>query len=378
MTNKNIESKLKKLGDSFEPFLYASNPVVVASLKTLGHDDKAIRQIELFDWFQGVGLYGYYELYKLSGKERYLKILLDYYEARTEDGLPGKNINSMAPMLTLISLLSENMVPDEQIANYRSLVKSWAEWLYDEAPRTAGGGFAHLTCEAANAQEMWDDTLFMSVLFLAKAGVVFEMPNYIEEAAMQFMTHQQYLVDKSTGLWFHGYTFDWHHNFAEALWARGNSWITIFVPLFLEICHNSQLPRSVITLLQNSWCKQVEALLKVQSKDGLWPTLLNDPDSYSEASAAAGFIWGIQKGRSMGLLKSSPMIKNQVKKGLSAILQNINNQGILEQVSGGTAMGKEDLDFYREIPRVPKPYGQAMAMCALIETLNYYKEIDND
>ena len=49
------------------------------------------------------------------------------------------------------------------------------------------------------------------------------------------MLHVKYLQDSRTGLWFHGWTFDGRHNFAKALWARGNSWVTIAIPEFIEM-----------------------------------------------------------------------------------------------------------------------------------------------
>ena len=42
-------------------------------------------------------------------------------------------------------------------------------------------------------------------------------------------------MDRQSGLWFHGWTFDGRHNFAEALWARGNCWLTIVIPEFIEL-----------------------------------------------------------------------------------------------------------------------------------------------
>ena len=82
---------------------------------------------------------------------------------------------------------------------------------------------------------MWDDTLMMSVLPLAKIGLLLDRPHYVEEAKRQFLVHIKYLFDRQTGLWFHGWTFDGRHNFAGALWARGNCWVTIAIPEIIEM-----------------------------------------------------------------------------------------------------------------------------------------------
>ena len=46
----------------------------------------------------------------------------------------------------------------------------------------------------------------MVCLFLAKAGVVLNKPEWIDEAEYQFLIHIRYLQDKVTGLFYHGLT----------------------------------------------------------------------------------------------------------------------------------------------------------------------------
>ena len=43
------------------------------------------------------------------------------------------------------------------------------------------------------------------------------------------------LTDRATGLWYHGWSFEERTHFAGALWGRGNCWVTLFVPEFLQI-----------------------------------------------------------------------------------------------------------------------------------------------
>jgi rhamnogalacturonyl hydrolase YesR len=51
---------------------------------------------------------------------------------------------------------------------------------------------------------------------------------------------------------------------------------------------------------------------------------------------------------------------------LQGVIAQIRPDGEVENVSFGTAMGS-DLDFYRNIRITPMPYGQALAMLALVE-----------
>lgn len=47
----------------------------------------------------------------------------------------------------------------------------------------------------------------------------------------------------------------------------------------------------------------MEALAGYQSDRGMWHTLLDDPESYEEASATCGFAYGILRGVHCGLLE---------------------------------------------------------------------------
>lgn len=136
----------------------------------------------------------------------------------------------MAPFLTLAYRYEETRNPA-----YLPWLETWAEWAMNEMPRTDHGGMQHITLAEENHQQMWDDTLMMTVLPLAKIGKLLNRPEYVEEATYQFLLHVQNLMDKETGLWFHGWSYDGHHNFANARWARGNSWLTIVIPDFLEL-----------------------------------------------------------------------------------------------------------------------------------------------
>jgi unsaturated rhamnogalacturonyl hydrolase len=313
-----------------------------------------------WEWTHGIGLYGIHQYYALTGQQRCLQIIQDWFRDRFRAGTPTKNVNTMAPFLTLANLYEEY---GER--TYLPYLDTWAEWVMHDMPRTEERGLQHIVFNSENPQQLWDDTLMMCVLPLARIGQVLNRPQYLEEARRQFMLHVKYLQDSRTGLWFHGWTFDGRHNFAKALWARGNSWVTIAIPEFVEML---DLPPGdgLREFLFGTLEAQVRTLAKHQDASGLWHTLIDDPKSYLEASATAGFAYGILKAVRKRYLPAS-----YAEVGLRAVqgvLNNIGDDGELKNVSFGTAMGS-DLDFYRRIPLTSMPYGQSMAMLALCELL---------
>ena len=58
-------------------------------------------------------------------------------------------------------------------------------------------------------------------------------------------------------------------------------------------------------------------------------------------------------------------------KAVRAVLDNISEDGELQQVSFGTPVF-DDLQGYRDIPLTSMPYGQSMAILALGEFMRQY------
>ena len=288
----------------------------------------------IWNWPQGVGLYGIYKNYRNTKSEKALQVVNDWFEGRMQEGAPPKNVNTMAPLLTMAYLYE-----DTKDSKYIPYLEQWA-----------------------------DDTLMMTVLPLAKIGKLLNRLDYLEEAKHQFLIHIKYLQDKKSGLWYHGWTFEGNHNYAEALWARGNCWITIAIPEIIEIL---ELPKgdSLREFLLSTLNAQVAALAKYQDESGLWHTLINDSNSYLESSATAGFAYGILKAVHKKYISSE--YEEVANKAIAGLLNKIDETGEVQHVSVGTGMG-DNLDFYRTIGMTAMPYGQSLTILCLTELLVSY------
>ena len=144
-----------------------------------------------------LGLYGLLKFHEVTGDPSPLQVAIKWFKERFEVGTT-KNVNTMSPLLTAAYLHEAKHV------NYLPHLESWADWVMYDMPRTEEGGLQHMTYLDDHRQQIWDDTLMMSVLPLAKIGLVLNKPEYVEEAKRQFMLHTKYLADPVTGLWFHG------------------------------------------------------------------------------------------------------------------------------------------------------------------------------
>ena len=315
--------------------------------------------IDLWEWPQGVGIYGLYKYYLDTGRPDILEFLCSWFDRRIAEGLPEKNVNTMSPMLTLIGLYEIN--GNEK---YLQLCGEWSRWIMEDMIRTGDGALQHMITGDPNKGQILIDTLFMTCLFLTKAGVLLDRPEYIEEAKKQFLIHIKYLYDKKCGLYYHGWDFIHSSNYGEVHWARGNSWYTCGLVEFLEMVEPEA---GLKQYLLDTFKAQVDALARCQSTEGLWHTILDDETSYLETSAAAAFGYGILKGVRMGYLDSKHMVVGL--KALDGVISKIDEDGNVLGVSYGTPVGN-DAQFYKNIPVCPMTYGQALVILLLTEALH--------
>lgn len=352
-----VTDKVDKMVSAFSDILYEPDDTFLKNMKShnLAGDD--ISRYQYWEWTQGVGLYGLWKLFSYEKKESYLEMLTRFYDRQIGIGFPTLNVNTAAPYLAM-SFLAEYTGEEKYL---RPCVEA-AEKIMSEFPRTDEGGFQHKTSDSVNEQELWDDTLYMTVLFLANMGRILKNQAMTEEAQYQFLIHEKYLCDKVSGLWYHGWTFKEKNNFAGAFWGRGNCWITMAIPEFLEICDCNE---AVKRLLVNTLREQVQSLRALQAENGMWHTLVDDADSYVEASATCGFAYGILRAVKDGLVDKSYL--ETAARAVSPIMDCISEGGVVHQVSYGTPMGRTSRDFYKQIELKPMPYGQALAILFLME-----------
>ena len=123
--------------------------------------------------------------------DEYSQFLYDWFKKNIAQELPSKNINTTAPLLTLVELNEQDKAKE-----FEELCLKWADWLMNCLPRTKEGGFQHVTSAngdrqgvSLNENEMWIDTIFMTVLFLNKMRQKYQNQEWINESIHQVLMH---------------------------------------------------------------------------------------------------------------------------------------------------------------------------------------------
>ena len=312
-----------------------------------------------WDWPAGVAYYGVSRAYEATGNKALIEPIKDWVDSYIALGLPSWNVNRCAVGHVLITLYEET--GEEK---YWDIVMSMIDYLQKDALRFGDNVLQH-TVSAKNdfPEQAWADTLFMAAYFFLRVGIKLKDEVIIEDALNQYYWHIQYLQNKSTALWYHGYNNIKKDNMSGFYWGRANAWAAYTMSNVLKTLPEWYLYPKAMDV-QCSLRDQLSALKGYQTENGLFRTIVNDDSTYEEVSASAGIIAAmINQGNTLHI--------PYINKGIEGILKNISEDGRVLNVSGGTAVMR-DRDGYQLITKDwIQGWGQGLALALL--ALEYQK-----
>lgn len=312
----------------------------------------------LWDWPCGVAYYGVARAWGATGREEYLNLLRERVDEHISLGLPAWTVNACAMGHTLLTLYRQT---GEKV--YLELVRSKLDYLQNKAPRFADGVLQH-TVSSKNdfPGQAWADTLFMAAYFMLRAGVQLEDDTLVADALNQYYWHIEFLQDKSTGLWYHGYNHQTRDHMSGFHWGRANAWAAYTMSRVKDVLPQPYLYPPYMHI-DCSLRDQLAALKQLQAADGLWRTILDDGESYGEASATAGVAAAM-------ITSGNPLHTRYAQNALDGVMSNISPDGRVMNVSGGTAVMK-DREGYRGVPKSwIQGWGQGLALALLSAVLD--------
>ena len=196
---------------------------------------------------------------------------------------------------------------------------------------------------------------------MLRAGVMFGDAKLVDDALNQYYWHIEYLQDKATGLWYHGYNNINKDHMSGFYWGRANSWAAYTMSQVGRVLPECYLYPKYMDIA-GSLTEQLQALKLLQTENGLWRTILDDEESYEEISASCAIAAAMAS-------KGNPLHLKYVNKSVEGILANISPEGRVLNVSGGTAVMK-DRDGYRNISRRwTQGWGQGLALAFFAKVL---------
>lgn len=308
--------------------------------------------LDHWDWVPGVGVISLMEYAAASGRGEVLDYLLQWVNRNKRKAEGAKVINALAPFALFPELYRQTGDPW-----FLQKAMSTADWMLNAAPVTREGALEHTVTENADfPEQVWADTVYMAVLFLARLGGLTGESRLANAAVQQTLLHLQLLQDTESGLLYHGWNSRAGNHMSAVHWARANAWITLAVPqIVAELREAAAIPEE----LYSRYRSLAAGLLSCQAGNGLWHTVLNRPDFVQETSGSAGIACGFIKGVEQGLLDSSYL--DGARQTVQGILPLIAENGEVQGVSGGTPV-MPSADAYNTIETYPTLYGQGLVL----------------
>lgn len=312
---------------------------------------RTMRMDMTWDWPCGVAYYGIGRAYEATGEEAYLTLLKERVDEFIELGLPEAwTVNKCAMGHCLITLYEAT--GDRR---YWDIVMSKIAYLRQEALRFGDHVLQHTVSKDNDFPEQcWADTLFMAAYFMLRVGVKEQDEELIGDALNQYYWHIQYLQNKETGLWYHGYNHITKDHMSGQYWGRANAWAAYTMSKAGGILPQCYLYPQYMDIA-GSLSEQLSALKLLQTENGLWRTVADDPESYEEVSASCGIAAAM-------VVNRNPLHTKYINKAIEGINREISDDGRVLNVSGGTAVMK-DREGYRNISRDwIQGWGQGLAL----------------
>ena len=251
---------------------------------------------------------------------------------------------TLAPSLPFINRLrTEREFPGREI--YQNWVGRMIRYARDGQVRLPGHGI--FTRTTPQKYTTWVDDMFMGIPFLVQAALFSPDPAesaaFMDDAAHQVLEFNSQVWDEDAELYMHA---RYHGNPAKLPhWSRCNGWATWAMSEVLA--HLPQTHPDFPVILAH-FQRHCASLLRFQHEGGLWPNVLDRPDSALEVSGSAIFVMSMARGVIHGWLDDTTF-RPVVVKGWSALETRIENDGTVRDICMGT-MCTEDVEYYVNRP----------------------------
>ncbi|RPI70613.1 MAG: glycosyl hydrolase family 88 [Ignavibacteriales bacterium] len=280
-----------------------------------------------WNYEQGLMLDAFYQLYKLTGDEKYFNYLkknIDYYVE--EDGsiktykMKDFNIDNISPGRVLLHLYAET-----KNEKYKKAADTLMKQL-ENHPRTNEGGFWH---KKIYPYQMWLDGLYMAQPFYTRYAAMFNEPEIFDDAAKQFLLIEKYLKDEKTGLYYHGYDESKEQKWADPetgrspnYWGRAIGWFIMALVDVLDYFPEDHPEREeIINILKNL----SSSLLDYRDEETkLWYQIVDAGSregNYIEASSSSMYTYAFAKGVNKGYLDKKYL--NIARESFDSIIKHL-------------------------------------------------------
>lgn len=204
----------------------------------------------------------------------------------------------------------------------------------------------------------WIDDMYMISVLQLEAFRATKDRKYLDRTVNEMIVYLD-SIQQPNGLFYHASDIPFY-------WGRGNGWMAVGMAEVLKELPLENLNRTIVL---KCFCKMMNSLKEYQHDDGLWGQLIDDPESWTETSGSAMFIYAMIIGIKEGWLDKNKYVP-VVQKGWKAVVERILCNGDLLGVCQATNK-KNSKQYYLERECYPGDlHGQAAVLWCATALLN--------
>ena len=306
---------------------------------------------------EGIALRGLFAAYRVSGDADYYEFAQSLLKTYVERGVAKGNEEHIAPGTELLLVYEEN--GDEA---FLDAAKELAA-LNASFPANRFGARMHRPDMPGWRQQIWVDCLDVDAPFLVRLGRITGDESYTQQGLEEILGYTRALqvegAGEPSGLFWHGYEMKCGNN--GQLWARGNGWALMGLVETLKLLPEMSEGRSELVERLQRLCY---ALKRYQHSDGLWSTVVVEPETYLESTLAVMVAFALRDAFDASLLDEK-IFGEMERKARSAALRCFDQEGALGLVSDATPIS--ELNMYATRPFGVFPWGQGPLLLMLAQ-----------
>ncbi len=261
-----------------------------------------------WNYIDGCMIKAILDLYAIKGDEKFLKFaddFIDYFVQ--EDGSiksydPKEynidNVNAGKTLFELYKLTGKE--------KYKKAIETIYSQVQNQ-PRTEEGNFWH---KMIYPNQVWLDGMYMGQPFYMQYEVEYNSCKNCKDSYEQFLNVYKNLRDPKTGLYYHGYDCsrkafwcDKVTGLSRNFWLRALGWYAMALIDTISVMPEDMAQEKA--KLSEIYKELIDSMLKYQSDNGMWYQVVNlggIPGNYLETSGSSIFAYAIMKSVRMGIL----------------------------------------------------------------------------
>lgn len=264
-----------------------------------------------WNYIDGCMIKAVLELYDIKGDKKFLEFadnFIDYFvhddgsiESYNPEEYNIDNVNAGKTLFDLYKLTGKE--------KYRKAI----ETIYGQVknqPRTPSGNFWH---KKIYPNQVWLDGLYMGQPFYMQYEIEYNNCKNCIDSFNQFINVYNKMRDKKTGLYYHGFDeskevfwADKETGLSKNFWLRALGWYSMALVDTIDIMPDSFKEQR--DKLSEIYKELIDSMLKFQDESGMWYQVVDKGDregNYLETSGSAIFAYSIMKSVRMGILDES-------------------------------------------------------------------------